>query len=167
MKNYFTEIEEHAAFARCGVKIITHPKKAGYAKVLTAYPKDGSGRMSVYVVDCFGDMCTTQRGQAGGYGYDKFTAALSGLTIDGHVLSDHSSHDVIADKLLNKYGRTILAGKGTKAIEASIRAKGYNLTNWSTLGGYQPNMWKGYQSCYKQPALGYLSALGYKIINVI
>lgn len=30
-----------------------------------------------------------QRGSAGGYGYDKLTAALSGLRVAGHVLSDH------------------------------------------------------------------------------
>lgn len=34
-----------------------------------------------------------QHATASGYGYDKFTSALSGMTIDGHSLSNHSSRD--------------------------------------------------------------------------
>lgn len=32
-----------------------------------------------------------QQRSAGGYGYDKLTAALSGLSIDGNVLHDHAT----------------------------------------------------------------------------
>jgi len=167
MNEYFREIDGCPAFARVAAKIVTHPKKDGYAKVLAAYPKDGAGRLTVYVVDGFGPRFTTQRGRAGGYGYDKFTAALSGLTIDGHVMSDHSGADLMAAKLLKQYGKIALAGQDTTAIEAKIRAKGYSLTNWTSNGGYKPNEWNGYQSCYKTPGLDYLRAIGYRVIDVI
>lgn len=32
------------------------------------------------------------QGRASGYGYDKFTAALSGAVVDGHVLRDHCEY---------------------------------------------------------------------------
>ena len=45
-----------------------------------------SGGVSVDVFDSGRDV---QHGSASGYGYDKLTAALSGLVIAGHTLADH------------------------------------------------------------------------------
>ncbi len=69
--------------------VITHPKKKGHAIVEVVYPRDGAGRLRVLVCDRFGDKCEPQAGSAGGYGYDKLTAALAGMTIDGYTMADH------------------------------------------------------------------------------
>lgn len=169
MKEYFREIEEHAAFARVGVIVITHPRKKGHARVLTAYPKDGAGRLTVYIVDGFGDHYTTQKGTAGGYGYDKKTAALSGLTVDGHEITDHCGQDATSARLLKAYGRAMLAGDEVKAQAVVDRARkaGYQFANWTGGCGYKPNAWAGYQSCYKLSGLDYLRALGYNVIEVL
>jgi len=54
------------------------------------YPKDGAMRLTVYVCDwakekpadvSFENFCRWQTSWANGYGYDKATAAMSGLTI--------------------------------------------------------------------------------------
>ena len=167
-KNYFREIEDNAAFSRVGVKLVMHPKKPGkYAKILTAYPKDGAGRLTVYIVDGFADRLTTQKGTAGGYGYDKFVAALSSMTIDGHSLTDHAGQDEISKKLLKAYGKARLAGAAGDKVYQKARKLGYSFTNWSQAGGYQPNKWEGYQSCYREPGLDYLKALGYQVIDVL
>lgn len=169
-KNYFGEIEDNAAFSRVGVKLVTHLKKPGsYAKILVAYPKDGAGRLTVYIVDGFGDHFTTQKSTAGGYGYDKLTAALSNMTIDGHSLSDHCGQDEHSKRLLKAYGKAMKAGdsaKGQAVIEKAKKA-GYSFSNWTSEGGFKPNDWEGFQSCYRLPGLDYLRAIGYHVIDIL
>jgi len=62
------------------------------------YPADGAGRLVAYVadwtLDCpvgvpFNEFTRWQRGIAGGYGYDKTSAALRGLSVGGVVLQDN------------------------------------------------------------------------------
>lgn len=38
------------------------------------------------------DLFAMQSGRASGYGYDKATAALSGIIIDGHTMANHCGH---------------------------------------------------------------------------
>jgi len=62
-----------------------------------------------------------QHATASGYGYDKFTAALSGMTIDGHEMSNHASHDG-APKI----------PKGRKTYPLDYKPKkGYSLANYT------------------------------------
>lgn len=162
----FREMEEKPQFSRVSSYTITHPKRPGYAVINVAYPKDGAGRLTVYVVDYFGDTRTCTRGTAGGYGYDKFTAALSGLSIDGHKMADHSGRDETSAKLLKAYGKARMAGEDGDTAFTRARKLGYYFTNWSE-GGYQPNEWEGYQSCYRETGLDLLRTLGYRIIQAI
>ena len=169
-KEYWSEIEDHAAFRRVRAMLVTHPKKPGkYARILVAYPRDGAGSLTAYIADGFGDRFYSQKGAAGGYGYDKLTAALSGMTIDGHKLTDHCGQDETSAKLLKAYGRAMLTGDSDKAQKVVDKApkQGYSFTNWSAASGYRPNEWEGYQSCYRESGLDYLRALGYSIITVI
>ena len=55
-------------------------------KIQVAYPKDGAGTLRAFLWD-FGS--EVQMGTAGGYGYDKLSAALQGMTFQGLVLQDH------------------------------------------------------------------------------
>ncbi len=139
MKNY----NDHPAFARASVTIVTHPKKPGkYAKILTAHPKDGAGRLTVFIHDFFGDCGSeVQTGSATGYGYDKTTAAMRGMVIDGHELGDHSGVDKSC----------------ARQIKTQKAKPGYSLCNWSTPEGR-------YTSCYKLAGLDYLRAIGYTVI---
>lgn len=87
------------------------------------------------------------RGFAGGWGYDRFTAALHKCVIDGHELCDHSSE------------RLPLPECGYFARDF-VPPKGYRLANWRT----DVNGWN---DCYKSSGLDYLYELGYQIIGVL
>lgn len=59
-----------------------------------------------------------QIGKAGGYGYDKLTAALSGMIVDGHEISDHC-------------GGRLKLPRGAVVFPRDFKApKGYRLSNW-------------------------------------
>lgn len=132
-----------------------------------------------------------QSGHAGGYGYDKFTAALSYLNIDGHMMSDHC-------------GQRAKPPRGLSYFPADYKpAKGYSLANYgkydATTGKRLDSfVWRnqaekelgegapweavkarekeieaaavwvaGYDSCYRVEGLNYLSAIGYHVIQAI
>jgi hypothetical protein len=105
-----------------------------------------------------------QCGRAGGYGYDKLTAALSGLEIDGHKLTNHCQVNLPA-----KPGA--LYARDAKA------PRGYSFANWHSRecvkidGEYKmrdvrPEK-QGYTDCYRESGLRYLKAMGYSVIQAI
>lgn len=65
-------------------------KKGDQVAIVRAHFSDG-GTCTVNVFDNASD--GIQHATASGYGYDKFGHALSGLSIDGHKMSDHCSRD--------------------------------------------------------------------------
>ena len=104
-----------------------------------------------------------QQGRASGYGYDRETAALSGLTIDGHELCDHC-------------GAYKKPPKGLDYFPEDYKApKGYELANWLRRARYVENLGyvddetkpRGWGSCFKRSGLSYLEALGYRVIRAI
>jgi hypothetical protein len=112
--------------------------------------------------------CEMQRGKASGYGYDKFTAALSGLVIDGHTMADHC-------------GKRLKPPRGKTYFPTSYKPpRGYRLTNYG-LYDAQGKRWPafnlgdtpegaltpGYSDCFKESGLNYLTALGYTVIEGI
>lgn len=155
--NAFNKMENAAPFKRVASFTITHPKKpSGYAVINAAYPADGAGRLQVFVIDAFGDSRTCTSGNALGYGYDKFTAALSGQTIDGHTLTDHCGQDDYSRALLKRAkGRTY---DECRALLSKGKARGYQFANWTS---------DGWSSCYKLPGLDYLRAIGYTVIQAL
>jgi len=89
-----------------------------------------------------------QYASAGGYGYDKTVAALSGLIIDGHPLTDHC-------------GSRLPYPDGLDHFPASFVAPdGWSLANWRKEGG-------GWSDCYRLPGLDYLRAVGYRLTQAI
>lgn len=61
-----------------------------------------------------------QHARAGGYGYDKLTAALAGMNVDGHELTDHC-------------GARLKMPKGLPLFPRDFKApKGYSLANYCT-----------------------------------
>jgi hypothetical protein len=131
-----------------------------------------------------------QHGKASGYGYDKFTSALSGLVIDGHTMADHC-------------GERLKPPKGKTYFPASYKPpRGYRLANGGEFDPdgiiRRPYHWRdlaiaelgtdedwpaverrakelraatdlmpGYAECYKESGLNYLTALGYTVIKGI
>lgn len=64
-----------------------------------------------------------QHGKAGGYGYDKFAAALDGMIIDGHMMTNHCS----------RLGAPKVA-KGRKLFPRDFKPrKGYDLANYASI----------------------------------
>jgi len=152
--NDFRKMEEHAAFKRCASFTITHPRKPeGFALVNVAYPADGAGRLTVFVVDAFGPSRTCASGSANGYGYDKLTAALSGFSIDGVKLTDHCETDATAARMLKR----ARAGEPTAKL-LNGKGRAYQFANWTV---------EGPGSCYRKSGLDVLRALGYRVIQAI
>ena len=80
-------ISETAAGKSLSAWVVMNP---GGLHVATVQAHFGpTGRTSVEVWNPHG--AAVQRGSAGGYGYDKLTEALRGLSIDGHLLTGHCS----------------------------------------------------------------------------
>jgi hypothetical protein len=93
-----------------------------------------------------------QSSSAGGYGYDKYTAALSGMVIDGHKLSNHC-------------GVRVELPEGKTRFPADYKPEpGYRLANWCSANEDEP---EGYMSCYRLEGLRYLEAIGYRVIQAI
>ena len=105
-----------------------------------------------------------QQGTAGGYGYDKLTAALTGLEIDGHKLSNHC-----------QFRKT--PPKGGVWPQDAKAPRGWNFANYRFNERVEidgkfvtrelPKEKQGYSDCYRESGLKYLSELGYTVIQAI
>lgn len=89
-----------------------------------------------------------QSARAGGYGYDKFASALSGLMIDGIPMTDHCGGRAKYPKGLDYFPRDYRP------------APGYRVANYKKEKD-------GYSDCYREPGLEYLRAIGYRVIEAI
>ena len=81
---------------RPGVNAAGQPCIVRMARAVVVYPADGAGTLRLAVTD-WGldgdDAATHHYATAGGYGYDKLTAAFAGATVGGVQLGDHSNRD--------------------------------------------------------------------------
>lgn len=112
------------------------------------------------------DTLRFQHSSAGGYGYDKFTAALSGLWIDGHKLTNHC-------------GGSKKPPKGHKVWPSDAKEpRGYRFANFQSqyiTFGFDPEKHEnphfqgeeGWESCHRIEGLKYLEAIGYTIIQAV
>lgn len=131
-----------------------------------------SGQVSVDVwhtapiVD--GSFPELQQGYASGYGYDKFTAALAGMTICGVLMTDHCATNDQTFELLKQYQikvtRAQRRGNSTERIEnryKTIAATiGARFSNWDAEKGY-------WTSLYLTSGLDKLGGFGFNIIQAI
>lgn len=95
----------------------------------------------------------THQGSAGGYGYDKFTAALAGGVIDGWHMANHAQRDSLTKSVLERYA----GGKGKLTLEnaeSELAALGARFANNNT-------------SAFYEPGLRRLECLGYTVITAI
>lgn len=129
------------------------------ARVLAHFSNGGTCLVNVFN---YGDKnksahLNAQSGRAGGYGYDKFTAALAGLEIDGHKLTNHCG------------GRKNPPPSGVWPRDA-VAPRGWSFANWhyrDSEGNELPKSKRGWSSCYRKSGLDYLKALGYTVIHAL
>lgn len=101
----------------------------------------------VCTVDVWGKTSIQYQGRAAGFGYDKFTAALSGAVIEGVPITDHCG------------GKKVKFPKGLDHYPTDFKPpKGYYLCNGHV---------KGYSSCYRKSGLDILYHYGIKVKQVL
>ena len=123
-------------------------------EVATVQAHYGQSRVMVDVWDYGKEL---QQGHAGGYGYDKFTAALRGLIIDGQTMYDHCGQNDETKKILADYK----AGKiNQKQADNKAKKIGARFANWRQ----DENKYSG---LYMLDGLNRLSAIGYTVIQAI
>lgn len=127
--------------------------------VATVRAHFGQSVVHVETLDLVSPDRDVQQGRAGGHGYDKFTAALSGHVIDGHKMTDHC-------------GARLPLPEGCDVFPQGFEAPpGYTLANWvdedrRNHRGLTPGP-AGWTDCYRKEGLSYLRDLGYRLIEAI
>lgn len=96
--------------------------------------------------------------KAGGYGYDKATAALSGAVIDGYQMADHCGHAEAAGEKAR--ARLIAAYKRNPAA--------HDYQEWAARAHRIGCHWaNGMNSLYFCSGLDRLAAIGYRVIHAL
>jgi hypothetical protein len=110
------------------------------------------------------DLFGLQRGSAGGGGYDKFTAALSRMYIDGHKMYDHCGHSAESEKLLAAYAKHYDTPEGHKAVRAHWDAKAEKIG--ACFANYDSEKGR-FTSLHITAGLRRLESMGYTVIQAI
>lgn len=142
--------------------IVLDKKGKLVAKVQAHYSNGGTVLVNVW--DMTGKL-EMQHGKAGGYGYDKFAAALSGLVIDGHTMADHCGSvpecEAKKKKLMQAYLKDARSYHECSAeYEAKAKKIGARFANWNSVKGK-------FTSLHFESGLNRLETLGYKVIQAI
>lgn len=149
------QVRETSAAASIKAYVILNPKGHYIGKVQAAFLDSGT-----VMVDVWSTSELIHQGKAGGGGYDKFTAALSGAVIDGVKIFNHSCGDEASNEILSKVSKTTSAAK-MKELEFEAVRIGARFANYGFTNGRNP------MSLYYESGLERLTALGYKVIQAI
>lgn len=148
----------------CKTNKVTAKQIAKMAEQAPDYYKEESERIAWAARDLFG----LQQSKAGGYGYDKFAAALAGLIIDGHTMANHCGQVPEAEKkrqaLIKQYQKAIAAGANAAAKEWREKARriGCDWANWDVSAPIP--CWR---SLYFASGFNRLEYFGYRVIQAI
>jgi hypothetical protein len=130
-------------------------KKGREVAVVQVFHGQGTTRVDVF------EKSLTYQGSAGGYGYDRFTAALDGAIIDGIKLYDHCRSDKACAAMLAQQPPRREGDQGAvNAYFKRLAKKGMTVTNWSA----EADRWT---SCFFVSGLDRLTAMGYTVIRAI
>lgn len=138
------QVRETKAGKSISAYVILRPDNTECATVHAYYADSGGVTVDVFQWSAPGK--EHQQGRAGGYGYDKFAAALSGLEIDGISMTDHC-------------GERLPTPDGGFPQDFDP-PPGYHLANWNKDKD-------SYSDCYRSTGLRYLSEIGYRVIQAI
>lgn len=138
----------------CKAYIVLNKKGEHVATVNYRYGSGGGGvQCDVF---CRGQLVHQKK--AGGYGYDKATAALSDAIIDGYRMADHCGHAEEAGEKART--RLIAAYKRNPAA--------HDDSGWSARAQRIGCQWaNGMESLYFCSGLDRLRALGYRVIGAL
>lgn len=137
------QVRETKAGKSISAWVIIKGREGVVAEVHAHYGDSGN-----VMVDVWDNHQIAYQGHAGGYGYDKFTAAISGAEIQGIKITDHCGEQK------NK-------PRGKKYFRAnSVPPKGYRFANWNS----QDNGWS---NCYRISGLDVLEAYGFTVHRVL
>lgn len=139
-------VDETKAGQAISAFVIINPENKLIARVQAHYSPAGRVIVNVWNWGKGGEDSAYQEGSASGYGYDKFTAAISHMIIDGHELTNHCAVSLPKPEGLSLFPHDFKAPAG------------YHLANWTE---------QGYADCYKESGLDYLRSLGYSVIQAI
>jgi hypothetical protein len=138
------QVRETKAGKSISAWVILNPEGKEVATVQAYYADSGGVTVDVFQWGKPGK--EHQQGHAGGYGYDKFAAALSRLEIDGIPMTDHC-------------GDRLTPPEGGFPQDFTPPA-GYSLANWDRERGT-------YSDCYRMTGMRYLEAIGYRCLQAI
>lgn len=114
------------------------------------------------------DMYGLQQSSAGGYGYDKFAAALAGMIIDGHTIANHCGQVPEDEKkraaLMRAYVKAVESGQSgsDKQWREKARRIGCDWANWDVSAPIP--CWR---SLYFSTGFNRLEYFGYRVIQAI
>jgi hypothetical protein len=134
-----------------------------YTHHITSAPKGKSRDIGKPLYEVLG----IQTASAGGCGYDKKTAALAGMVIDGHHLTNHcQTKKPLPD------GQLVWRESDRKALES----EGYRFANYTRITDQEAERFahfgqaigvEGYRDAYRLSGLDYLVSIGYRVIQAI
>lgn len=184
-----TAILDTKAARSLSVYVIMKGKK--HVATVRAYHPGSSCRVEVSNLGDVPEGEHRQTGTAGGYGYDKFTAALSGLKVAGHVMTNHCERmgaprkprglPCYPDDAKPRKGYSFAnrveffrdektANKWQQVDTALLHRSGtegeqyrMRLSRAEALGDYV----SGWNDCYRRDGLNYLREIGFTVINAL
>ena len=156
------------------VKIVLNKKGEHVATIHWRYGSGGGVQCDVWSrKEGEKYLSLTHQKKAGGYGYDKKSAALAGAVIEGYKMADHCGYVEEAGEkkkaaLLKAYQRRVKAGNMSRddhaAFEKKARSIGCHFSNWNSPAVGLPHSWG---SLYSEPGLGRPEMLGFTVITAI
>ena len=137
----------------CTAYIVLNKKGEHVATVNYRYGSGGGVQCDVFQRDEL-----VHQKKAGGYGYDKITAALAGAVIDGYRIADHCGHAEAAGEKAR--ARLIAAYKRNPAA--------HTYQDWSARASRIGCRWaNGMESLFFSSGLDRLSDLGYRVLRAL
>lgn len=155
-------------------KIVLNKKGEHVATVQWRYGSGGGVQCDVWARKA-GEtwLSLVHQSKAGGYGYDKAAAALSGAVIEGFTLANHCGYVEAAgekkrEALLKAYKRRVKAGEMSREDHAAFEKKakriGCHFANWNTPAVGLPHSWG---SLHNATGLERLAMMGFSVITVL
>ena len=119
--------QHEAAFPRVSAFVVIDKNKERVATIAFHFPKDGAGKLYCYL-HVIG--ITMVRGYAGGYGYDKKSAAIydasEKLELQSGAL-DELERDAATNQVISDFKIALKKGADAGAWDNELRSLGYTL----------------------------------------
>lgn len=161
------QVRETKAGSSISAYVVMKDKK----EIATVQAHFGNSTVTVNIWDGHNEL---QQGRAGGYGYDKFTAALSGMTISGVTLNDHCGTNKATERMLKAYRKEIKGlsrderREHEKKWQVKAEKKGMRFANYCKVNqGDEDCKEYVYTSLFLESGLDKLKMLGFNVIQAI